>query len=703
MKPMKTHDRFLPSRFKAVLFLVVSLALSSGLVSACGTTELDESGGETHFLIRCESDDTCTAVSADLQCTDGYCRPILDAAAIVDDGGGTSVGSTPPDEVPSNDPDDAMTPDPNTPGNDNNPPGNQDPPDSNPDSDPPDADLVDPDPDNNTPDPVGPNVSSPGCTSNTECGTCQICEPPTDAGPRTCIPAPENTPCATDSNSCTLDVCSGAPLHCVHQPIEGCDATCNEAPLIIADAVASSSSGGNQASQAIDKNTGTRWESVHGTSADPSWIYFDLGFDVDLRGISIDWEAASAKNYTIQVAPDGTCTGSGPGCLSTDDPWAVVYTSPTYSLGQNQRIDPVGLNTTGRYVRIHGTTRMTMYGYSIYEVKLFGSTQPNCECSNHFLHPLSATASTIESVNYPASEAIDGITGDSGNRWSSAGDGTAVPQWLYLDLGSNRYIDRVQIDFVTTNAWSKDYTLSIASDGASGLDTDAPWTTIYTHEGVNGTDPRNHDLHANSSPALTPSVGRYLRFKSTLHNLTNVSFYEFRAFGNDANFDAEECACWPKTLARSAAVASSVNGANTAAGAIDNSTSTRWETAHGVDPQWIYVDLGANKYIEEVVLDWESASAKNYTLSVAVDGAASLNTDAPWTVVYTSPTHTTNPNHRIDSISGLGVVGRYVRMHGAVRMTMYGYSLWNFSVLGSSDVSCGADADAGDAGADAGD
>lgn len=538
MKPMKTHDRFLPSRFKAVLFLVVSLALSSGLVSACGTTELDESGGETHFLIRCESDDTCTAVSADLQCTDGYCRPILDAAAIVDDGGGTSVGNTTPDVVPSNDPDDAaMTPDPNPPGNDNNPPGNQDPPDSNPDSDPPDADLVDPDPDNNTPDPVGPNVSSPGCTSDAECGACRICDPPTDAGPRTCIPAPENTPCATDSNSCTLDRCEGTPLHCVHRPIEGCGSTCAESQLIIADAVASSTQ--QSALNAIDGSTGTRWESI---SVDPSWIYFDLGFDVDLSSITIDWETASARNYNIQVAPDGTCTGNDPGCLSTDDPWTVEYTSPTYTVNPNHRIDNITLNATGRYVRMKGTVRMTGYGYSLYEFAIHGTSSTDC---------------------------------------------------------------------------------------------DAP----------------------------------------------------------DAGADAGETACLSPTLARSAAVASSSNGGNTPANVIDTSTATRWESAHGIDPQWIYVDLGQDRHIGGVLLDWETASAAQFVIQVAPDGTCAgnepgcLSTSTPWTTVSSILGNSPATNHQINHI-GLNTTGRYVRMYGTSRNTAYGYSLWNISVL-SASCACG--------------
>jgi hypothetical protein len=571
------------------------------------------------------------------------------------------------------------------------------------------------------PDPNGSNSSSPGCTSNTECGSCQVCGPATDAGPRACIPAPENTPCSTDNNSCTLDRCEGAPLHCVHRPLESCESTCDEKPLLAANAVASSSLGGNQAWLAIDDNTSSRWESLQPVNPpntsivsppDPSWIYVDLGFDVQLSRVILNWELASAKTYLLQVAPDGTCAGNGAGCLGTDTPWTTVHTSPTYTV-EDRRTDDIAISGTGRYVRMLGLTRTTGYGYSIFDFKAIGTTA-DCSCVSHSLHLASAAASSTESVSYTASEAIDDITGDSTNRWSSSADGTTVPQWLYVDLGSNRYIDRAEIDFVTTNAWSKDYTLSVAPDGATDLNTDAPWTTIYTRTDVQGTDPRNHELSAASSPALTPSIGRYLRFQSTLHNLSGVSLYELRAFGNNATFDAEECACRTQTLVRNAASASSVSGTNSATNAIDGIAGTRWESSHGVDPQWLYVDLGSDMGIDKVILDWESASARNYTISVAPDGicvgngAGCLGTDIPWATVYTSPTIPLTTNHRIDTITNLPGVGRYVRMKGVERNTGYGYSLWNFVVEGTTRIDCdtadaGADAGAGDAGIDAGD
>src|SRR5215471_3637857 len=55
------------------------------------------------------------------------------------------------------------------------------------------------------------------------------------------------------------------------------------------------------------------------------------------------------------------------------------------------------------------------------------------------------------------------------------------------------------------------------------------------------------------------------------------------------------------------ATASSVNGTNTAAKAIDGSTTTRWESVQGVDPQWITLDLGSSQSIGEIKLTWEGA------------------------------------------------------------------------------------------------
>ncbi|HEX2878263.1 MAG TPA: hypothetical protein VHO25_01875, partial [Polyangiaceae bacterium] len=57
---------------------LLSLALlvaAAGFSSACGKTKLSEEGGETHFLVKCDDDDTCTAIDDGLRCEEGYCQP----------------------------------------------------------------------------------------------------------------------------------------------------------------------------------------------------------------------------------------------------------------------------------------------------------------------------------------------------------------------------------------------------------------------------------------------------------------------------------------------------------------------------------------------------------------------------------------------------------------------------------------------------
>src|SRR5690242_16899130 len=67
---------------------------------------------------------------------------------------------------------------------------------------------------------------------------------------------------------------------------------------------ASSSEGaGTPASAAVDGNTGTRWSSAF---SDPQWIQVDLGSSRAICGVSLQWEAAHATAFQIQVSGDGS-------------------------------------------------------------------------------------------------------------------------------------------------------------------------------------------------------------------------------------------------------------------------------------------------------------------------------------------------------------------------------------------------------------
>ena len=114
----------------------------------------------------------------------------------------------------------------------------------------------------------------------------------------------------------------------------------------------------------------------------------------------------------------------------------------------------------------------------------------------------------------------------------------------------------------------------------------------------------------------------------------------------------------------------------TAAKAVDGSTSTRWASAEGVDPQWIRVDLGQPAAVGRVKLNWEAAYAKAYRIEVSDNG-----TD------FTTVKEVADGNGATDDLTGLQAHGRYVRLVGTKRGTSYGYSLWELQVYGTADSS----------------
>src|SRR6476646_1087591 len=75
--------------------------------------------------------------------------------------------------------------------------------------------------------------------------------------------------------------------------------------------------------------------------------------------------------------------------------------------------------------------------------------------------------------------------------------------------------------------------------------------------------------------------------------------------------------------------ASSSGGCCAAKNAVDGDSSTRWASAAGADPQWIYVDLGAVAHISRVRLQWDASCATAYEIDTS-------NDHATWTRVYST-------------------------------------------------------------------
>ncbi|MFI6938074.1 discoidin domain-containing protein [Streptomyces sp. NPDC050418] len=101
--------------------------------------------------------------------------------------------------------------------------------------------------------------------------------------------------------------------------------------------------------KAIDGDTGTRWASEW---KDGQWLRIDLGSAQRIGRVVLDWEAAYAKGYRIEVSQDR-------------ETWKPVWSTETGNGGlDTARFTP----TDARYVRVLGVERGTKWGLSLKEV-----------------------------------------------------------------------------------------------------------------------------------------------------------------------------------------------------------------------------------------------------------------------------------------------------------------------------------------------
>lgn len=105
--------------------------------------------------------------------------------------------------------------------------------------------------------------------------------------------------------------------------------------------------------EAFDGNLNTRWSSEFANS---QWIQVDLESVLRIQAVVLHWEAAYAVQYEIQFSNNGS-------------DWKTVYREETGN-GQSDEIQI--FNDSARYVRMFGIQRATPYGFSLFEMEVYG-------------------------------------------------------------------------------------------------------------------------------------------------------------------------------------------------------------------------------------------------------------------------------------------------------------------------------------------
>jgi beta-glucosidase len=257
------------------------------------------------------------------------------------------------------------------------------------------------------------------------------------------------------------------------------------------------------------------------------------------------------------------------------------------------------------------------------------------------------TASSTENAGTPATAATDGNTG---TRWASQ---FTDPQWLQVDLGDTAAVDRVVLN------WEAAYGTAFQIQTSANAST---WSTIYeTTTGTGGTQ-----------TLTVAGSGRYVRINGTARATGyGYSLWEFQVYGTIGGGGPSPSGT-PISQYKPV-TASSWEGGNAPAAALDGRANTRWSSQFS-DPQWIQVDLGGAATVNQVLLSWESAYATAFRIEMSTNGTT-------WNPIYSTTTGAGGTQTL--SVSG---TGRYIRLYGTARATGYGYSLWEFQVYGTVDT-----------------
>ena len=279
-----------------------------------------------------------------------------------------------------------------------------------------------------------------------------------------------------------------------------------------------------------------------------------------------------------------------------------------------------------------------------------------------------ATAST---ALQPAANAFDG---NGGTRWESAV--ATDPSWLSVDLGTLYALTSVVIDWEAANA--ANYQIQGSTNGTT-------WTTLGTKTG--GTFGTRTDTLGVSGSY------RYVRMYGTARSTGNqwgYSIFSMKVYGGAAASSTASVVISSSSVAVSSVASSVAAGTNlalgrvatastalqTAANAVDGNAASRWESAQGIDPSWISVDLGAAKALTSVVIDWEAANASSYQ----VQGS---NDNTTWTTLKSVTGGAFGNRTDTNAVTGSY---RYVRIYGTARSVgnQWGYSIYELKVYGSA-------------------
>ncbi len=460
--------------------------------------------------------------------------------------------------------------------------------------------------------------------------------------------------------------------------------------LTIASATASSVQTGTTytANLAIDADQNSRWSSA---ATDNEWIVFDLGTPAILSKVVFKWEAAAGMDYKVQASNDPAFGGT---------PYELVHKILTTTCGaRTDSMDVIATSTAYRYVRMLGVKRCSVYGYSLFDVRIYAGTS-TVNNPPTIVTAASANPNPVNGLttNLSAVGADDNGEANLTYNWATTG---TPPAAVNFSVNATNAAKNTVATFTKAGAYAFQVTVKDAQNATitsivnvTVAQTLTSITIAPTTASVSITKTQQFTATAKdqfatvfvTQPVFTWSVsGGGSISTGGLFTAGTVAGgpHTITAISGTKNATASVTVTATVTMAKlpiATATASSIEGGGAGLGplmAIDNNNGTRWSSTAS-DPQWITFDLGSAKNISSVVFSWEAAAGKDYRVQASNDPAFG------GTPLELSHYISTTCGVRTDSLTvSSGAAYRYVRMLGATRCTGYGYSIWEARIYGN--------------------
>ncbi len=260
---------------------------------------------------------------------------------------------------------------------------------------------------------------------------------------------------------------------------------------------------------------------------------------------------------------------------------------------------------------------------------------------------LAADKTVTASAEYSSMPASNLTDDDTSSRWSTEQDAV---QWAYVDLGESYDMNYFSIIWESDSVYASAYNIYVSDD---------------TEDWGEPAASRTGNTSGSSEETLDAAVtGRYVKLEVTeMYGYPSVSASDFKVMLKDDSQpvpqDPEENVALGKSAVASSEEASSVTASN----AVDGdrtSRDSRWGSAMGDGPHWIYVDLGSVMDVQTVRIYWENRKATDYEIQIAEELSDPMS-DEDWETVAS---FTESPSSTTDSIELDQVYqARYVRLY----------------------------------------